>query len=969
MQHNIDTRVMISRIAKKEITLFFASPIAYLFLVAFAGFTLFVFFWGSAFFARNISDVRPLFESMPLLLIFLASALTMRLWSEERRTGTLEYVLTQPVPLWHFVLGKFCGCLALLAIALMVTLPLPISVAILGDLDWGPVIAGYLATFLLGAAYLSIGLFVSSRSQNQIVSLIISVALCGFFYMLGAKTIVDLVGSAAAEWFRLFGTGSRFSAITRGVIDFRDLYYYISIIIVFLALNTYSLEKERWATGFSKPNHTAWRTITALVLLNAIGGNLWLGQMTSLRIDTTEGNQYSISQATKNYLQQLKEPLLLRGYFSEKTHPLLAPLVPQLRDLLKEYEIAGDGKVRVEFVNPADDPEAEDEANQKYQIRPEAFQVADRYQSAIVSSYFNVLLQYGDEYETLGFRDFIEVKASVDADIDVQLRNPEHDLTRAIKKVLKNYQSGGNLFDFVDGQISFEAYISADANLPEELRDFKGQIEEVIEENKAKAGDRLSASFVVPEANGGAAANEIAENYGFQPMATSLFSDESFYFYLLLRDEKQAIQIPMGDMNRDSFIRNFDASLKRFATGFTKTVAVVVPESNPQMAAYGMAGPQFRQLEQFLGSELNTETEDLKDGSVSGAADILMLLAPKELDENSLFAVDQFLMQGGTVMMASSPFAANMTQRSIDLVEHTSGLEDWLTHHGLSMDKKVVMDSQNAAFPIPVTRNVGGFSLQDIKMLDYPYFVDVRGAGLNEDSIITSDLPQLTLTWASPIVVDEEKNASRDITTLFSSSDSSWLSSSMDIMPKIEDDGAAARYVPSGTQSSHVLGVISAGKFDSFYAGKDSPLLAKAEEDDANSASEVDGENDAEASLSVSSVIEKSSESARIILFSSNDFLQDQIVGMLGSAQGSQYMSSYQLVANTIDWSLEDVGLLSIRSRGHFNRTLPPMEKDEQVFWEYLNYICAVLALVVLAAIQRFKKNSRRREFEKLITA
>src|SRR5690606_10620597 len=106
---------LIRRIAAKEAGLFFASPVAYLFLAAFAAVTLFIFFWGESFFARNIADVRPMFEWMPLLLVFLASTLTMRLWSEERRTGTLEHVLTQPVPLWQFVLGKFVGCLLLLA--------------------------------------------------------------------------------------------------------------------------------------------------------------------------------------------------------------------------------------------------------------------------------------------------------------------------------------------------------------------------------------------------------------------------------------------------------------------------------------------------------------------------------------------------------------------------------------------------------------------------------------------------------------------------------------------------------------------------------------------------------------------------------------------------------------------------------------------------------------------------------------
>jgi len=117
------------KIAAKELTLFFASPTGYLFLAAFLAVTLFVFFWVEAFFARNVADVRPMFEWMPVMLIFLASALTMRLWSEERRTGTMEFVFTSPARTWEFVLGKFAACLCLLGIALLLTLPLPISIA------------------------------------------------------------------------------------------------------------------------------------------------------------------------------------------------------------------------------------------------------------------------------------------------------------------------------------------------------------------------------------------------------------------------------------------------------------------------------------------------------------------------------------------------------------------------------------------------------------------------------------------------------------------------------------------------------------------------------------------------------------------------------------------------------------------------------------------------------------------------
>lgn len=111
------------RIAQKEVLLFFASPVAWLFLASFTAITFFIFFWVESFFARNIADVRPLFEWMPVLLIFLCAALTMRMWSEERRTGTIEHILTQPASLWRFVLGKFRACFTLLVLALVATLP------------------------------------------------------------------------------------------------------------------------------------------------------------------------------------------------------------------------------------------------------------------------------------------------------------------------------------------------------------------------------------------------------------------------------------------------------------------------------------------------------------------------------------------------------------------------------------------------------------------------------------------------------------------------------------------------------------------------------------------------------------------------------------------------------------------------------------------------------------------------------
>lgn len=953
---------LIRRVAGKEIGLFFASPVAWLFLASFAAVTLFIFFWGEAFFARNIADVRPMFEWMPFLLVFLCSTLTMRLWSEERRSGTLEHVLTQPVPLWTFVVGKFIGCLALLSIALAITLPLPLTVALLGELDPGPVFAGYLATFLLGAAYLGIGLFVSARADNQIVSLIAAVALCGAFYLIGTPVVTNFFGNTAGEWLRLLGTGSRFDAITRGVIDLRDLYYYLSLVAVFLALNTYSLERERWSRKGDAQHHHGWQAMTALLLANALGGNLWLGQLTALRIDATAGDQYSISEATRGYLAQLQEPLLLRGYFSAKTHPLLSPLVPQLRDLMQEYAIAGDGRVRVEFIDPVSDPVLEEEANQQYAIRPVPFQVADRYQSSIVSSYFDLLVKYGDEYKVLSFDDLIEVKGGTAAgDIDVQLRNPELDLTQAIRSVLQSYQAGGNLFDTVQDTLNFSAYVSADDKLPEELRGFRATVQTVVDKLAADANGRLTVQFSEPEANGGAIADEIADKYGFRAQATSLFSPERFYFYLTVGNGEQLVQIPLDDMSEASFERNLKAGIKRFARGFTKTVAVVTPAGGSD--PYSMPHAQFSRVKEFLGSDVNLQDEDLSDGRVSGDADLLLLLAPENIDTKSLFAVDQFLMQGGTVIAATSPFKANITGDSLSVVNVQSGIEDWLTHHGITLEKKLVMDPQNAAFPVPISRNIGGFSLQDWRMLDYPYFPDVRGDGLNADNPVTADLPQLTLAWSSPITLKTDDVQERSYTTLLQSSAQTWLSESTDVMPAINPDGSSG-FSPEGAQAAKTLAVAASGRFTSYFAGQDSPMLASAPVD---TATEADATTTPAASTQVSSVIEKSAESARLVVIASNDFLNDQIVQLLGTAQNGEYPNGLQFVANSVDWALEDQGLLAIRSRGNFNRTLPPLEQGEQMVWEYLNYILAAVALGLVAFVQRQRQRARHSRFAAFI--
>lgn len=970
-----DRTAVIRRVAAKELTLFFASPTGYLFLAAFLAVTLFVFFWVEAWFARNVADVRPMFEWLPVLLIFLASALTMRMWSEERRSGTMELVFTAPAATWEFVLGKFLACWALIGIALALTLPLPFSAAYIADLDWGPVLAGYIAALLLGGAYTAIGLFVSARTDSQIVSLIVASFACGAFYLAGSPVLTDLMSGTLADFFRGIGSGARFEAITRGVLDLRDLYYYISLAAVFLVLNIYALEVQRWAKDGDRGRHSAWLLGTGLLVANLLAANLWLGALTGLRVDMTEGRIYSISEATRAYLGRLREPLLIRGYFSNKTHPLLAPLVPRMRDLLTEYEVAGGGNVRVEIIDPADHPELEDEANTKYGIRSVPFQIADRYQSSLVNSYFDVLLSYGDEYEVLGFRDLIEIKVRGEGDIDVQLRNPEYDLTRAIKKALFGFQGGNSVFANIQDPVRFTGYISSDDQLPVELAEYSVVLREVLDTLAGESDGKLSVEILDPQAGDGALAQEIATNYGFQPMAASLFDVNRFYFYLTLTDGRTLVQMPLPEArSAEATKRGIEEGLKRFATGLLRTVALAAPPAPPPyMASQGMGGNQFSQLQGTLANDFNVETTDLAEGVVPDAAELLVVVDPQEYSEKQLFAVDQFLMKGGTLVIAAGAFDANLSGQALSATERTTGLEDWLAHHGVTIGGSLVMDPVNAAFPVPVTRRVGGFSFQELVMLDYPYFPDIRAPGLSQDSMITTALPQVTMAWASPIEIDGERNADREVTELLRTSPGSWLSSSTDVMPRVSESGASA-FVPEGEQAERLVGVAVSGRFASFFAGKDSPLLKEPEEEDENGdtedagsdgATEDETEEEEDTLGVVSSVIERSPESARLFVFASNSFLADQTLRMVGSADGTLYDNSVQMLVNAVDWSLEDRTLLGIRARGNFNRTLPPsMDATGQSVVEYLNYGLALLGIGVVYLLHRWRRARRRMVYE-----
>jgi len=221
-------------IAKRELVGYFDSPVAYVFIVIYlllAGFFTFTF---GAFFDRGEASLSAFFMWMPWLLLFLVPALGMRLWSEERRSGTIELLLTFPVTPWQAILGKFLASWLFIAIAMALTFPVWITVNWLGDPDNGVILAGYIGSWLLAGAYLAVSCLTSAITRNQVVSFILSVVICLGLVVVGFAPVTDLLARWAAPWLveavAGFSVLTHFDGFQKGVIDSRDFVFFASVI-------------------------------------------------------------------------------------------------------------------------------------------------------------------------------------------------------------------------------------------------------------------------------------------------------------------------------------------------------------------------------------------------------------------------------------------------------------------------------------------------------------------------------------------------------------------------------------------------------------------------------------------------------------------------------------------------------------------------------------------------------------------
>ena len=235
-------------VARRELAGYFATPIAYVFIVIFLVLSGALTFTLGGFFARGQADLSPFFNFVPWLFLFLVPALTMRLWAEERRLGTIELLLTLPITQWQAVVGKFLAAWAFCAVALALTFPLWVTINLLGNPDNGVVLAGYAGCLLMAGAYLAIGAALSAATKNQVIAFVLAVAVCFIFAAAGSPIVTDFLSQRVpllAEIARSLSLTERFNGFARGIIALRDIVFFASFILFFLFINAVVLDHRK----------------------------------------------------------------------------------------------------------------------------------------------------------------------------------------------------------------------------------------------------------------------------------------------------------------------------------------------------------------------------------------------------------------------------------------------------------------------------------------------------------------------------------------------------------------------------------------------------------------------------------------------------------------------------------------------------------------------------------------------------
>ena len=347
---------------KKDLKGYFDQPTGYILIVIFVA-LLSYWFFRSAILNLEAS-LRPLFTvefaidqlSLPWLLALFVPAATMRLIAEEQRDGTLEILLTQPIRGWIVLLAKFATALIFVTIAILATVGIPIALETAGDMDWGAATAQYVGILFLAASFVSIGLFTSSLTRNQIVAFILGLFFIMALMLVGAERVAVSLPTRLASVLQTLSPLTHFSSMARGVIDLRDIIYFVALVSTFLSA-TYLTIRAKSLSHRAVQYRNLQLGVAGLIVFSLLVG--WFGNSIGGRLDLTKEKLFTLSGETKQILTDLDDVMIIRLFESKDPPTQLKLVARDVRDFLNDFVAASDGKVKLDRKHPDKD---EDEA-------------------------------------------------------------------------------------------------------------------------------------------------------------------------------------------------------------------------------------------------------------------------------------------------------------------------------------------------------------------------------------------------------------------------------------------------------------------------------------------------------------------------------------------------------------------------------------------------------------------------------
>lgn len=919
-------------IFKREFKSYFISPIAYIVISIFLILTGWFFF--ATFFLYGQAELRNFFGLLPLTFSFVIPAITMRLFSEELDIGSYELLSTLPVSSLDIVIGKFAAATVFTTIMLLPTVSYCIFISFIGQLDWGPIIGGYIGAILLGAAFSSIGLLSSSLTRNQIIAFITGMAVC--FVLTLLDKILFFLPETALAVFQFLGADFHFQNISRGIIDSRDLLYFVSVCLVALYSTNLVMSRKK----ISKfPVY-----FVVIVLVNMASMGLFF------RLDLTSNKIFSLSKPSKQVVSSLSEPLTVKAFFTGKVPAPYNNIERYLRDLLQEYSLHNNKYFNYQFFNVSGEEDEKAKKNQElassYGIYPIQIQNIEKDEVKFQKAYMGLVLIHGNMIETIPTITSTE--------------GLEFTITSKIQKMNNKISALLNLKEKVKVKLFLSSSLQVVGpymNLTG-LSEIPGAIENIVRKLNEKNFDKLEFANIDPTSNPSLIKEAEKNNIlalqwdEFRDRTGRMISKNKGYAGIVVQYGGNAENIQLLQVFRlplfgtqyqlskmDEVEKSIDETVEN-VVNVNEEIGYLSGHGAPELGAMDFPLSNFSKL---MSEGYTLKPVDLKKESVPEAMPSLIIAGAKEkFSDYELYQIDQYLMKGKSLAVFVDSFN-EINQRSY--LPINNGLEKLLAHYGVSVGKSYILDENCFKQNIPEAFGGGQQNL---------YFAPIiKNEFINKKVGFLKNIKGLVMLKASPIELDEEriKNNGLKVEKLFSSSERSWeISGNINLNPMFSSPPKEENKYKQMT-----MACVLDGSFPSYFADKPIPEKEEEKEEADKDDKHIDMSNVKSDEITI-----KKGKPGKVFVIGTSEILMDNVLDKNGAGPNAQF------VMNVIDYLNNREAYAVMRSKSQGFNPIKDIKPDSKMLIKTTNIVGLPVLVVLAGLVVWLRRRSRQRVIQQI---